>query len=112
MSVPIHQCECPVCQSEEQSSEQELHHQMNILMSRMNEQQRRWYAAIEAQRYGHGGIKRVAQITGLGEKTIRRGQQEMEEELVDRPHDRSRLSGGGRPRSEKKTRPSNQPYSR
>jgi hypothetical protein len=69
----------------------------------MDEQQRRWYAAVEAQRYGHGGIKLVSQITGLDEKTIQRGQQEMKADLVERPSDRIRLPGGGRPATEKKT---------
>jgi hypothetical protein len=28
---------------------------MNVLLSRLDEQQRRWYAALEANRMGHGG---------------------------------------------------------
>jgi len=37
---------------------------------------RRW-AASEALELGHGGIKAVAQATGLGERTVRRGCQEV-----------------------------------
>jgi hypothetical protein len=83
-----------------------LHHQINVVMSRLDEQQRRWYAAVEANRRGHGGLTLVSQITGLDEKTIRRGQEELALDLTDRPNDRIRLPGAGRPRVEKKTRPS------
>jgi hypothetical protein len=72
-------------------------------MSRLDEQQRRWYAALEAQRHGHGGLKLVAEITGLDEKTIRRGRDELERDLSGRPRDRVRLPGAGRPRVEKKS---------
>lgn len=99
----IHQCQCELCQSEKEASTQRLHFQINLLMSRLNEQQRRWYAAVEALRMGHGGIRRMSQITGLDEQTIRRGKQELEEDLKDRPEDRIRLPGAGRPPVEKKT---------
>ena len=81
-----------------------LHHQINVVMSRLDEQQRRWYAAVEANRRGHGGLRLVSQITGLDEKTIRRGQEELALDLDNRPSDRIRLPGAGRPRVEKKTR--------
>ena len=77
---------------------------MNLLLSRLDEQQRRWYVAVEAKRIGHGGGRLLSQITGIDEKTIRRGQQELADELVERPIDRVRLPGGGRPPVEKKTR--------
>lgn len=80
-----------------------LHHQINVIMSRLDEQQRRWYAAVEANRRGHGGLILVGQITGLDEKTIRRGQEELALDLAERPDDRVRLPGAGRPRAEKKT---------
>src|SRR6266851_2575599 len=40
---------------------------------------RRW-AASEALELGHGGIQVVAQATGLGERTIRRGCEELRHE--------------------------------
>lgn len=98
----LHQCTCPNCQSKAESPEKAIHHQINLLMSRLNEQQRRWYAALEARRYGHGGIKLVSQITGLDEKTIRRGRDELDSDLAERPEDRVRLPGAGRPATKKK----------
>jgi len=44
-------------------------------------------------------------ITGIDEKTIRRGQTELGAEFAGRPEDRVRLPGAGRPPVEKKTRP-------
>jgi hypothetical protein len=75
------------------------------LMSRLDEQQRRWFAAIEANRLGHGGDEHLAEITGLDPKTIRRGRLELADSLDARPVERVRLVGGGRPPAEKKTRP-------
>jgi len=101
---PVHCCPCGVCQHEEASATREHHQQMNLLLSRLDEQQRRWYAALEAHRAGPGGEQRVAQITGLSVKTIRRGRQEVASSLETRPTERVRLVGGGRPHAEKKIR--------
>ncbi|MBO0782053.1 MAG: hypothetical protein J2P37_24805 [Ktedonobacteraceae bacterium] len=100
----VHQCQCAHCQQETSHPDQELHRQMNLLLSRLDEQQRRWYVAVEANRIGAGGDRLLAQITGLDEKTIQRGRQELAGELAQRPEQRVRLPGGGRPRAEKKTR--------
>ena len=101
----VHHCECPHCQQEMPHPDQELHRQMNLLLSRLDEQQRRWYVAVESNRIGAGGDRVLAQITGLDEKTIQRGRQELTGELAERPEQRVRLPGGGRPRAEKKTQP-------
>ena len=101
-SKPIHTCECDVCQQAKPNALKEVHHQMNVLMSRLDEQQRRWYAAVEAKGRGYGGIKELSRITGLTEKTIKRGMDELETDLSGRPTDKTRLPGGGRPRIEKK----------
>ena len=98
-------CQCPHCQQEGDHPERVLHHQMNVLMSRLDEAQRRWYAALESRRLGHGGDHMVAQITGLDEQTIRRGREELAASLADCPDARVRQPGGGRPRVEKKIRP-------
>lgn len=99
----VHQCQCESCQQTVGEMTQQIHQQINLVMSRLDEQQRRWYAAVEANRHGHGGIKLVSQITGLDEKTIQRGQTELASNLATRPEDRIRLPGAGRPSAEKKT---------
>ncbi len=98
----IHQCECDKCQQTLEQPEKQIHQDMNLLLSRLNEQQRRWYAALEARKIGYGGDRSIAQITGLDEKTIRRGRQELASELTERPTQGVRLPGGGRSLLEKK----------
>lgn len=99
----IHVCQCPQCQAGTEHPDKELHRQMNLLLSRLDEQQRRWYVALEANRFGAGGVRLVSLITGIDEKTIRRGQKELGAEFAGRPVDRVRLAGAGRPPVEKKT---------
>ena len=70
--------------------DQELHRQMNLLLSRLDEQQRRWYVAVESKRIGAGGDRLLSQITGLDEKTIQRGRQELAGSLAERPSKRAR----------------------
>jgi hypothetical protein len=104
MSVrAVHRCQCDHCQQPSFHPDQQRHHQMNLFLSRLDEQQRRWYVALEAKRLGHGGNRLLATITGIDEKTIRRGRHELATELAQRPTDRVRLPGGGRPALEKKT---------
>lgn len=97
----IHECFCESCQSGDEKI-QLHHHQLNLLMSRLDERQRRWLAAIEANRLGYGGTEKVRTITGLDINTIRRGRQEIASELATNPIDRLRAEGGGRKRLEKK----------
>lgn len=101
----IHNCECEDCKEETQHPNRLLHQQINLLLSRLDEQQRRWLVALESDRIGHGGDCLMSKITGLDEKTIRRGRREMQAGLADRPTKRIRLPGGGRPPLEKKIRP-------
>jgi hypothetical protein len=105
----VHQCQCPYCSAPEPHPDQEVHRQMNLLMSRLDEQQRRWYAAVESARLGHGGDRTLSRITGLNVDTIRRGREELADSLKHRPADRVRLSGGGRPAVEKKVPRSSRP---
>jgi hypothetical protein len=70
---------------------------MNVFLSRLDEQQCRWYVALESMAVGHGGDRLLSQVTGLHVDTIRRGREELSRDLEDRPTDRVRLPGGGRP---------------
>jgi len=106
VAVEVSQCQCSPCQQGVEHPERQLHQQINLLVSRLEEQQRRWYVALEAARLGRGGLQRLAQITGLDEDTIRRGQRELAAGLPDAPIKRVRRAGGGRRPVEKKTRPS------
>jgi len=105
----VYQCQCPHCLGSEPHPEQVIHRLMNLLFSRLDEQQRRWYAAVESARIGHGGDRFIALVTGLHVDTIRRGREELADSLDSRPADRLRLSGGGRPALEKKSPRSSRP---
>src|SRR4030095_11880800 len=54
-----------------------LRRKFTRLASELNERGRRRWAASEALELGHGGIKVVAQATGLGGRAVRRGGEEM-----------------------------------
>ena len=97
-----HKCGCALCLKKLDHSSANDHRQLNVLLDRLDEQQRRWVAGREAMRLGHGGIAQIAEITGLHHETIRRGRDELRNDLADRPTGRIRCEGGGRPRVEKK----------
>src|SRR5580765_5270086 len=66
----VHRCECRVCHA---GSDPELvrhHHQINLLLSRMSEPQRRWYVATLADEPQAPTIPDLSRITGLDPKTI------------------------------------------
>jgi len=100
----IHQCECAICQAGGDPAIVQYHHQMNVLLSRLNEPQRRWYVGVLSQQPDSPSDCQLAEITGLDEKTLRRGRRELDAGLNDLLADRQRRAGGGRPRAEKKTR--------
>jgi hypothetical protein len=78
------------------------------LLTRLEEPQRRWYVATLSLQPGSPSDAHLSEITGLDEKTIRRGREEMQGDLTTVPQDRLREEGGGRPAMEKKTVRSNQ----
>lgn len=100
----VHMCECDICKTGADQATIRQHQQINLLLSRLNESQRRWYAGSLSQQLAGSSDRQLALITGLDEKTIRQGRHELESGLSDQPPDRQRRKGGGRPCAEKKTR--------
>ena len=103
-AVLIRECECEVCRCEGDAAVVAEHRRINVLLSRLDEQQRRWLVAHESLRKGYGGDTQMAQITGMNVDTIASGRKELSGDLVGRPTDRVRLPGAGRPPAEKKIR--------
>ena len=67
---------------------------MIMLYGSLSEKDRRRYAAVEAQKLGHGGIIYIATLFGCDEKTIKRGLSEFgDEEKMKQAG--IRLPGGG-----------------
>src|SRR6476661_4226029 len=91
----VHECGCGPCRRGEEHASREYHRQMNLLLSRLDEQQRRWYLAVESERMGWGADRQLMEITGVDEKTIRRGRLELADRLPYRPD--SHRCGDGRP---------------
>nr|WP_162256902.1 hypothetical protein [Noviherbaspirillum sp. Root189] len=98
--LSIHHCTCRRCRSGKQHPDRAYHHHINVLMSRLSEPQRRWFAAVEALHIGHGGKRLLARITGMSPTTILRGCVELESDLTQAPEVHLRAAGGGRPAAE------------
>jgi len=98
-NLHVSQCTCEICRLGVEHPEQVRHRHINLLMGRLDEQQRRWFAAVLAEQYGVElrGVYLVAQITGLNEKTIRRGLKDLDNNLSGMPLNRIRKFGAGRP---------------
>lgn len=103
MEIIVHECECETCKTGVDEGVAARHHRINLLLSRLNEPQKRWYAATIAEEEKAPSDRELSLITGLDEKTIRRGRAELQEELSSVPVGRQRRAGGGRLRAEKKT---------
>jgi hypothetical protein len=100
----LHQCECETCKAGIGTEVIQSHQRINLLLSRLNEPQRRWYVATLSEDADGSSDRQLALITGLDEKTIRRGKAELRVQLSALPLERQRQAGGGRLRAEKKTR--------
>jgi hypothetical protein len=75
----------------------EIEREMRAFYRSLRENDRRRYAAIEAEKLGHGGIEYLARVLGVDPKTIRRGRRELRG-LSGGPGARARAPGGGRKR--------------
>jgi len=80
----------------------ELKAAMILFFSLLDEQQRRLYAGLEAQKLGYGGDRKIAEFLGIDVHTVARGRRELFGEQVQR--ERVRQEGGGRKPAEKKPR--------
>ena len=72
-----------------------IRHKYIAVVPELDERGRRRWAAAEARSLGWGGISAVAQATGLSDRTVRNGIQEIDNpDLL--PPDRQRRAGAGR----------------
>lgn len=74
---------------------------MRILYRSLRENDRRRYAAVEAAKLGHGGLDYITALLGCDAKTVRHGQQDLQQLAEQDPEDiapdeRVRRPGGGR----------------
>jgi hypothetical protein len=64
------------------------------LYKSLSEKDRRRYAAVEAEKLGHGGVQYIAELFECDPDTIRHGAQDMDELPVDEALGRVRKKGG------------------
>lgn len=102
--MEVHECECKICQAEADKVVIGHHRHINLVLSRLGEAERRWYVASLSSGVDAPSDRVLAQISGLSDKTIQRGRQELENGLKDTAAGRQRQDGGGRKKAEKKTR--------
>jgi hypothetical protein len=105
----VRSCQCPDCLTSAETPTKEQHRLMIRFFQGLGEKQRRLFAAMEARKIGHGGLRRLALITGLHVQTIRRGLRELDNPAPERVPPRVRRVGGGRPHVEKKRATLRQP---
>lgn len=75
-----------------------------LVLSELDEKQRRWVAGLLSEVLGRGGTRQVAELSGLDPKTIRQGRIDLSQNLSGYPKDRIRRAGAGRPTLKKTIR--------
>ena len=68
MSSSFHPCGCSRCRAGEPHVDRTLHQRINLLISRLDEQQRRWFVALEAERLGRGGEPRGSRASASSDR--------------------------------------------
>jgi hypothetical protein len=97
----FHVCACAACQQHPNGTTARAHRDTNRFIASLDERSRRLFVGFLARRYGRGGIRPLARITGLSRNTVRRGLREWERLHPEAPT-RIRRLGGGRKRVEKR----------
>ena len=64
------------------------------LYESLSEKDRRRYAAVEAEKLGHGGVQYIAELFSCDPDTIRQGAQDIEHLPADEAEGRVRKKGG------------------
>ena len=72
-----------------------------VLLPHLNERQQRLALATEARLLGHGGVRAVAEASGVSATTVRKGVAELESGEDPLPVGRARRAGGGRKRADR-----------
>jgi hypothetical protein len=67
---------------------------MKALYDSLSEKDRRRYAAVEAEKLGHGGMQYVAELFACDLETVHHGHQDVEQLPLDEATGRVRKKGG------------------
>jgi hypothetical protein len=91
---------CPEYQSQLGEPYQQYERELALFLATLNHEQRRLYAAVEANRLGRGGVGRIVELTGLCNQTVARGRRELSDLLQGKSIKKERKPIPGRPRIE------------
>ena len=72
----------------------EVREHMKAFFDSLSEKDRRRYAAIEAEKLGHGGVEYIAEVLDCDPKTIRQGRSDVDLLPQDEAEGRIRKKGG------------------
>ena len=78
----------------------EIERQLLQYYQSLSEKDRRRYAAVEAIKLGHGGIRYIAHVLGCDHQTVKDGIRELKQLPEDPAGDQIRKPGGGRKKAE------------
>jgi len=67
---------------------------MKAFYDSLSEKDRRRYAAVEAEKLGHGGVEYIASMLGCSERTVRQGRCDVRRLPEDEAEGRIRKKGG------------------
>jgi hypothetical protein len=67
---------------------------MKAFYDSLSEKDRRRYAAVEAEKLGHGGVEYIANLFACDPKTIEHGREDVAELPTDEAEGRVRKKGG------------------
>ena len=67
---------------------------MKAFFDSLSEKDRRRYAAVEAEKLGHGGVEYISQVLGCDTNTIRQGRSDVNQLPDDEAVGRVRKKGG------------------
>jgi hypothetical protein len=78
--------------------ESRLELKIKLFYGGLQEKGRRHFAAIEALKFGHGGMQYIGRLLSISQKTLRKGIREISDEglLHEIPIGKQRRVGGGR----------------
>lgn len=71
-----------------------LERHMKAFYESLSEKDRRRYAAVEAEKFGHGGVEYIANLFACDPKTIEHGRADVAELPADEAEGRVRKKGG------------------
>ena len=77
-----------------QRYDEKVERHMRLFYDSLSEKDRRRYAAVEAEKLGHGGVEYVAEVMQCHPSTVRQGREDIVQLPEDGAPDRVRKKGG------------------